>query len=44
VKNGHVIAQASIVLKIALTVALDPGESVTVYYSVAPTAFKDVKG
>ena len=44
VKNGHVIAQASIILKVALTVALDPGESVTVYYSVAPTAFKDVKG
>jgi hypothetical protein len=44
VKNGHVIAQASIVLKIALAVTLDPGESITVYYSVAPNTFKDVKG
>jgi len=44
VKNGHVIAQASLILKVALTVTLEPGESVTVYYSVAPNTFKDVKG
>jgi hypothetical protein len=44
VKNGHVIAAASIILKIALAITLDPGESITVYYSIAPTSFKDVKG
>jgi hypothetical protein len=44
VKNGHVLATASIVLKTALAVTLDPGESLTVYYTVAPNAFKDVKG
>jgi Pectate lyase superfamily protein len=44
VKNGHVLAAASIILKTALAITLDPGEAITVYYTVAPTAFKDVKG
>jgi hypothetical protein len=44
VKNGHVIAVSSIPLKTALSVTLDPGEALTVYYTTAPTAFKDVKG
>jgi hypothetical protein len=44
VKDGHVLADATVILKTALALTLDPGESVTVYYSVAPNAFKDVKG
>jgi hypothetical protein len=44
VKNGHVLVPGSVVLKTPVSIVLDPGESLTVYYSVAPTAWKDVKG
>ena len=44
VKNGHVLVPGSVVLKTPVSVVLDPGESLTVYYSVVPTAWKDVKG
>lgn len=43
-KDGHVLAVASVPLKNPLSVMLDPGESITVYYTVAPTTYKDVKG
>ena len=43
VKNGHVLVSSGIILKTPLSLVLDPQESFIVYYSVAPTAFKDVK-
>ncbi|MFZ0251666.1 MAG: right-handed parallel beta-helix repeat-containing protein [Acidimicrobiales bacterium] len=42
-KDGRVIVAGTIILKTPLTLSLQPGESFTAYYSVAPNAFKDVK-
>jgi len=44
VKDGHVLVPGSVVLKTPVSVVLNPGEALTVYYSVVPTAWKDVKG
>ena len=42
-KNGFVLAPVGAKLNTALAVILDPNESFTVYYTVAPTAHKDVR-
>jgi hypothetical protein len=42
-KNGLVLAPAGANLSTALAVLLDPNESLTVYYTIAPTAHKDVR-
>jgi len=40
---SRVLVPASIVLKTPVVVFLDPGESLTVYYTIAPNASKDVR-
>jgi hypothetical protein len=42
-KNNHVLVPSGVSLKTPVAVELQPGESVTVYYSAAPTAHRDVK-
>ena len=43
VKNGHSIVPGSVIMKTPMAIALDPSESFTVNYTVAPTAWKDIK-
>jgi hypothetical protein len=42
-KNGKVLVPSSVDLKTPVSIELEPGESLTVYYSTAPTAHRDVK-
>jgi hypothetical protein len=42
-KNGRNIVPAGVVMKTPVAVWLDPGESVTVTYTAAPQAWKDIK-
>ncbi len=43
VKDGRDIVPSGVVLKTPAAIWLDPGESVTTTYTVAPTAWKDIK-
>jgi hypothetical protein len=44
VKNGRAFVNAGLKLTFPMPIVLEPGESFTVYYTVAPSAWKDVKG
>ena len=44
VKNGNDFVNSSLKLTFPMPISLDPGESFTVYYTVAPSAWKDTKG
>ena len=44
VKNGNAFVSSNLKLTFPMAIPLDPGESVTVYYTAAPSAWKDTKG
>ena len=44
VKNGNDFVNSNLKLTFPMPISLDPGESFTVYYTVAPSAWKDTKG
>ena len=44
VKNGRAFVNAGRKMTFPMPIVLEPGESFTVYYSVSPSAWKDVKG
>jgi hypothetical protein len=44
VKNGNAFVNSNLKLTFPMAIPLDPGESVTVFYTVAPSAWKDTKG
>jgi hypothetical protein len=43
VKNGRNLVPSGVIMKTPVAVWLDPQESVTVYYTVTPVAWKDIK-
>jgi hypothetical protein len=42
-KNTKILVKTGVVLKTPVTIELQPGESFTVYYNVAPTFHIDTK-